>query len=147
MSAAKLLLRLDLALFVTTASALTGYYHYQQRRPVRRASTRLHVSFRVNDDDKRLVNHIPTTTRMLFFLWFVRLLLLGLFLYWRIQHAVGLVFMDGPFSAKQLANLTPTSPVMASYGSECAVLIGRLKCQPRAIPEPTPAGQSLPLGV
>ena len=51
MSAAKLLLRLDLALFVTTASALTGYYHYQQRRPVRRASTRLHVSFRVNDDD------------------------------------------------------------------------------------------------
>ena len=55
--------------------------------------------------------------------------------------------IEGAFSAKQLANLTPTSPVMASYGSECAVLIGRLKCQPRAIPEPTPAGQSLPLGV
>ena len=40
-----LLFRLDLALFVATASALTGYYRYRQRRPVRRASTRLHVSF------------------------------------------------------------------------------------------------------
>ena len=45
MSARATLLSLDFALFAATASAFVGLAHHYQRRPIRRASTRRHVSF------------------------------------------------------------------------------------------------------
>ena len=61
-SKAQFLFRLDVALFVATASALAGYYRYQQRRPVRRASTRLHVSFGVTGNDENAAKKSDATT-------------------------------------------------------------------------------------
>ena len=61
-SKAQFLFRLDLVLFVATASALAGYYRYQQRRPVRRASTRLHVSFGVTGNDENAAKKSDATT-------------------------------------------------------------------------------------
>jgi len=55
MSARATLWSLDFALFAATASAFVGLAHYYQRRPIRRASTRRHVSF-LEDNDAAAVS-------------------------------------------------------------------------------------------